>query len=101
MASTASAVLLIIITLFFPPVGVLIVAGCGADVLINICLTLLGYIPGHIHAFYILYVYYSRADQPSPERAAGIYSDRVQTGGHGYSAGGYGTINNPPPPQGA
>lgn len=27
-----------------PPVGVLIVAGCGADVLINICLTLLGYV---------------------------------------------------------
>lgn len=59
------------------------------------------YIPGHIHAFYILYVYYSRADRPNPERAPGIYSDRVQTGGHGYPAGGYGTINNPPPPQGA
>jgi len=149
MASTASAVLLIIITLFcettsrtmpekiskqalltqipVPPVGVLFVAGCGADVLVNICLTLLGYvstipthppspspsrnpqltrstnryIPGHIHAFYILYVYYSRADRPSPERAAGIYSDRVQTGGHGYPAGGYGAINNPPPAQGA
>lgn len=27
-----------------PPIGVLIVAGCGADVLINICLTLLGYV---------------------------------------------------------
>ncbi|KAK2600642.1 hypothetical protein N8I77_010163 [Diaporthe amygdali] len=101
MAGTASIILLILITLFFPPVGVALVAGCGADVLINICLTLLGYIPGHIHAFYILYVYYSRADQPTPERAPGIYSDRVQTGGHGYPQGGYGTINNPPPPQGA
>lgn len=59
------------------------------------------YIPGHIHAFYILYVYYSRADRPTPERAPGIYSDRVQNGGHGYPAGGYGTINNPPPPHGA
>jgi hypothetical protein len=28
------------------------VAGCGADLFVNICLTLLGYIPGHIHAFY-------------------------------------------------
>ncbi|GAA5808347.1 hypothetical protein MFLAVUS_001737 [Mucor flavus] len=28
--------------------------GCGADFWINLCLTLLGYIPGHIHAFYVL-----------------------------------------------
>ncbi|KAG6367569.1 hypothetical protein INS49_001762 [Diaporthe citri] len=103
MASAVSIVLLILITLFFPPVGVVIVAGCGADVLINICLTLLGYIPGHIHAFYILYVYYSRADRPTGERAPGIYSERVQNGGHGHGhpAGGYGTINNPPPPHAA
>lgn len=61
------------------------------------------YIPGHIHAFYILYVYYSRADRPTAERAPGIYSERVQNGGHshGHPAGGYGTINNPPPPHGA
>lgn len=31
-----------------PPVGVYCVAGCGADLLINICLTILGYFPGHI-----------------------------------------------------
>ncbi|KAF8253151.1 UPF0057-domain-containing protein, partial [Wilcoxina mikolae CBS 423.85] len=48
-----SAILLVILTLFFPPLGVFLVAGCGADVLINICLTILGYLPGHIHAFYI------------------------------------------------
>lgn len=57
------------------------------------------YIPGHIHAFYILYVYYSRSDRPTAERAPGIYSERVQNAGHhGHPAGGYGTINNPPPP---
>lgn len=73
--------------------GVVIVAGCGADVLINIGLTLLGYIPGHIHAFYIIYVYYSRQEQArSYERAPGIYSERVQTGGHRLAPGG--------PPQG-
>lgn len=62
-----SAILLIIITLFrmsllpvacselilisdtVPPVGVLIVAGCGADFCINLCLTILGFFPGHIH----------------------------------------------------
>jgi hypothetical protein len=47
------------------------------------------YIPGHIHAFYLEYVYYDRREQAregrfAARRAAGVYSDRVQTGGHGY-----------------
>jgi hypothetical protein len=60
------------------------------DLLINICLTILGFIPGTIHAFYVLYVYYDRREQsrigaPPPSRAAGIFSERVQNGGrHGY-----------------
>ena len=28
----------------FPPLGVFLVAGCGADLLINVCLTVLGYV---------------------------------------------------------
>jgi uncharacterized membrane protein YqaE (UPF0057 family) len=48
-----SAILLIIITIFLPPVGVFLVAGCGTDLCINILLTILGYFPGHIHAFYV------------------------------------------------
>ncbi|KAF2455632.1 hypothetical protein BDY21DRAFT_349888 [Lineolata rhizophorae] len=84
-----SAVLLVIISIFLPPVGVFLVAGCGADFLINICLTILGYIPGHIHAFYILYIYFKRRDESSQgvfdsRRAPGVYSDNVQTGGRGY-----------------
>lgn len=72
-----------------PPVGVYIVAGCGADLLINICLTLLGYLPGHIHAAYILYVYYNKKEQASEgfydnRPAPGVYSSNVQTGGQGY-----------------
>ncbi|ROV88880.1 hypothetical protein VSDG_08940 [Cytospora chrysosperma] len=106
MANVCSLILLILVTLLFPPVGVALVAGCGVDVLINICLTVLGYIPGHIHAFYILYVYYSRQERAAAYgRAPGIYSERVQTGGKGYASpaagpGGYGTIDHqaPPPP---
>jgi hypothetical protein len=69
------------------------VAGCGADFFINICLTLLGYIPGHIHAFYVEYVYFDRRErarlgQLTGHQAPGVYSDRVQSGG----APGYGTI---------
>jgi len=31
------------------------ITGCGCDLLINILLTVLGYIPGHIHAFWLIY----------------------------------------------
>ena len=39
-----SAFLLVLMTIILPPLGVFIVAGCGADLLINICLTILGYV---------------------------------------------------------
>ena len=50
-------------------------------------MTILGYFPGHIHAFYVEYVYIKRRDeiragiydaQPAP----GIYSQKVLNGGH-------------------
>ncbi|THX87273.1 hypothetical protein D6D05_02193 [Aureobasidium pullulans] len=93
-----SQLLLLIITIFMPPVGVFFIAGCGADLLINICLTVLGVIPGHVHAFYLEYVYFKREEQSAVgnydnTRAPGVYSDNVQTGGRGY-----GTL---PPPAGA
>ncbi|KAK3377744.1 hypothetical protein B0H63DRAFT_525017 [Podospora didyma] len=85
----ASAILLVLITILFPPLGVYAISGCGADLLINICLTLLGALPGHIHAFYLEYVYYDRREQSklgrfNAARAPGIYSERIQNGGHGY-----------------
>jgi len=78
---SCAAILVVIITLFLPPVGVAIVAGCGADLCINILLTILGYFPGHIHAFYVEYQYYKRRGEAragimSPP-APGIYSDKV------------------------
>ncbi|KAK0719608.1 plasma membrane proteolipid 3 [Lasiosphaeria hispida] len=95
----ASAILLVLITILLPPLGVYAVAGCGADLFINIILTCLGYFPGHLHAFYIEYVYYDRRElaktgRPNHARAPIIYSDRVQTGGYGYGTG-YGTIVQP------
>lgn len=58
-------------------------SGCGADLCINILLTILGYIPGHIHAFYVEYVYYERRGQARVNSlpaapAQGIYSENVQ-----------------------
>merc|ERR1712243_216527 len=44
----------IITALFFPPISVLLIRGCGCDLLINILLTLAFAIPGMIHAFWIV-----------------------------------------------
>ncbi|EPT06124.1 hypothetical protein FOMPIDRAFT_1044587 [Fomitopsis schrenkii] len=43
--------------IILPPVGVFLERGCGADLIINIVLTCLGYIPGIIHALYIILKY--------------------------------------------
>ncbi|KZO98654.1 UPF0057-domain-containing protein [Calocera viscosa TUFC12733] len=50
-----SDVLLIIVAILFPPAAAAFITGCSCDLLINICLTILGYIPGHIHAFWLIY----------------------------------------------
>ncbi|GAB7360638.1 hypothetical protein MBLNU230_g0518t1 [Neophaeotheca triangularis] len=81
-----SAVILVIICIFLPPVTVFALAGCGADLLINILLCILAVFPGHIHGFYIMYVYYKRQedaergildDRPAPL----VFSDKVNRGG--------------------
>ncbi|KAL1944566.1 hypothetical protein VTO73DRAFT_2996 [Trametes versicolor] len=43
--------------ILLPPVGVFLERGCNSDFLINILLTILGYIPGIIHALYIILKY--------------------------------------------
>ncbi|KAF9780482.1 hypothetical protein BJ322DRAFT_295577 [Thelephora terrestris] len=57
MAFTGSDICKIIFAIILPPLGVFLERGCGADLLINILLTLLGYIPGIIHALYIILKY--------------------------------------------
>ncbi|KAI1177209.1 hypothetical protein F4777DRAFT_219254 [Nemania sp. FL0916] len=53
MAFTASDICKIFFAIIIPPLGVFLERGCGADFLINILLTILGYIPGIIHALYV------------------------------------------------
>ena len=48
-----SDIIKIIFAIVLPPLGVFLERGCGADLLINILLTILGYIPGIIHALYV------------------------------------------------
>lgn len=50
----------IICALLLPPLGVFLQVGFGLQFWINILLTLLGYIPGIIHALYIIVKYKSR-----------------------------------------
>jgi len=78
-----------------PPVAVAIIAGCGADLVINICLTLLGYFPGHIHAFYLIYVMHKKRETGDVTPAAGVYSDRINN--PGYTGTNAAPINNTPP----
>lgn len=93
MSDAPPGVLVVIITIFFPPLGVFMIGGCGADLFVNVCLTLLGFFPGHLHAFYLEYVYYDRRDkgrvgQLSTHPAPGVFSDNIQSGG----IRGYGTL---------
>ncbi|KAJ5587564.1 uncharacterized protein N7459_003329 [Penicillium hispanicum] len=63
----SSDIFLAVLAVFFPPVAVWIKAGiCTADSLINLALCLLGYIPGLIHAWYIILKY----PEPDYEEAA-------------------------------
>lgn len=62
------------------------VAGCGCDLCINVCLTCLGFFPGYFHAFYVEYIYFKRRDEVRAavydgRRAPMIYAERVQRGG--------------------
>ncbi|MCE1323937.1 YqaE/Pmp3 family membrane protein [Enterobacter asburiae] len=43
----------IVFTILIPPLGVLLGKGFGWAFIINILLTLLGYFPGLIHAFWV------------------------------------------------
>lgn len=44
----------ILIAILIPPLGVFLQVGIGAQFWINILLTILGYIPGIVHAVYII-----------------------------------------------
>lgn len=47
------SLLTIILNIILPPAGVAVSKGIGQHFVINILLTLLGWIPGVIHAFYV------------------------------------------------
>lgn len=44
----------VICAIFLPPLGVFLQTGIGKQFLINILLTLFGYIPGIVHAVWVI-----------------------------------------------
>ncbi len=54
MPVTATDPLKIIAAILLPPLGVFLEVGLGMHFLLNIVLTLLGFIPGIIHALYVI-----------------------------------------------
>ncbi|KAJ2852640.1 hypothetical protein GGI22_005155 [Coemansia erecta] len=57
MCCTLPDLLLVILSIIFPPFAAVLRRGCGADFLINCGLTALGYLPGLIHAWYLICKY--------------------------------------------
>ncbi len=49
-----SSLIRIILAIFLPPIAVLVTAGIGVQFFLNILLTILGIVPGMIHALWIV-----------------------------------------------
>ena len=47
------SILTIVLNILLPPLGVFLEKGIGTALIINILLTILGWLPGVIHAFYV------------------------------------------------
>jgi uncharacterized membrane protein YqaE (UPF0057 family) len=55
----------IILGILLPPVGVFLTFGFGTTLIINILLTLLGWLPGSIHALWAILKHEEQANQIS------------------------------------
>ena len=55
MALTATDPIKIIFSIIFPPIGVALEVGFTKHFWLNIILTLCGFIPGIIHALYVIF----------------------------------------------
>ena len=52
--TSSDDILLIIASILLPPLGVLLSRGLGKQFLINVVLTILGYVPGIVHAVWLI-----------------------------------------------
>ncbi len=54
MSGDSGDVLKILLSILLPPIGVFLQVGIGLHFWLNIILTLLGYVPGIVHALFII-----------------------------------------------
>lgn len=52
-APSSGGILVILLSILLPPLGVALSRGIGTQFLINIVLTILGYVPGLFHAVWL------------------------------------------------
>ena len=57
MAVTCSDIFKFIAAIILPPLGAFMEVGCSGQFWINVILTILGFIPGLIHAIYLILKY--------------------------------------------
>lgn len=62
-------VLRVLLSILLPPVGVLFTVGLGKHFWLNLVLTLLGYLPGIIHAIWLITREHEQAKIDSPGRS--------------------------------
>lgn len=53
----------ILLAVLVPPVGILLTYGLSTTLVINILLTLLGYLPGMLHGLWAVLKYYQKLNQ--------------------------------------
>lgn len=51
----ANSVVMIIVCLLLPPLGAALARGIGLQFILNILLTLFGYLPGQVHALWLAF----------------------------------------------
>ncbi|GJE10218.1 hypothetical protein FOHLNKBM_1251 [Methylobacterium longum] len=52
--SRVSSLVRILLAIFFPPIAVLVTTGFGLQFLLNIVLWILGWLPGTVHALWLM-----------------------------------------------
>ncbi|KAG4092320.1 putative cation transport-related protein [Neocallimastix lanati (nom. inval.)] len=57
MPVTCTDIFKVIGAIILPPLGVFLERGIGKDFIINVLLTILGFVPGILHALYIICKY--------------------------------------------
>ncbi|GAA5841032.1 hypothetical protein JCM11251_006789 [Rhodosporidiobolus azoricus] len=65
--------LLLLLSVFFPPIAVFLERGCGLSFVLNLLLTCLGFLPGLLHALYLSEeaIHYNSSSYASPPPSKG------------------------------